>query len=237
MLPFKHKRMIYVLLFIFLSIIYSHQSYLDTLVAAWVYDPELGFALRNHFLLEKVFHKGGVLFVLLIGIVILLRMGHHSYLILKNTNNRLVEHQKKLMELIFVFISVLISVLLIKLLKNNTTLPCPWHVEGFGGNRDFQSITTLFSSEYRIGHCFPSGHASAGFSFLSLYFARALYAMPKFSHMLPGLALGSLFAITQELRGAHFLSHDLATILICLFIPCTLSFIIKTYVSRMEGQI
>jgi len=67
------------------------------------------------------------------------------------------------------------------------------------------------------GHCFPSGHASGGFALLALYFAAYLYARRPALFLLPGLLVGTVFALGQQARGAHFLSHDLWSLSFCWF--------------------
>jgi len=66
------------------------------------------------------------------------------------------------------------------------------------------------------GHCFPAGHASAAFAYLGGYFvfrraapgvARAWFAFA----LVTGLALG----LSQQMRGAHFMSHTLWTAWFC----------------------
>jgi len=37
--------------------------------------------------------------------------------------------------------------------------------------------------------------------------------------LLFGMALGLIYGIAQQLRGAHFLSHDLSTLAVCWFVP------------------
>jgi membrane-associated PAP2 superfamily phosphatase len=208
----------FVFLGLSLLIILFHDYQIDIFLMGMIFDEQHGFIYQDNFWFEKVFHKGGVLFVGAIGIGILARMGY----LLKDR----LKNKEKLLELGFLFCSVLISVTLIKYLKSITALPCPWNLEAFGGTRDFQPISTLFSKDYRIGYCFPSGHASAGYGFVALYFARALHRAPAKRDLLPGLSLGLIYGMTQQFRGAHFASHDLATILLCLWIPWVLSSII-----------
>ena len=66
------------------------------------------------------------------------------------------------------------------------------------------------------GHCFPAGHASAGFGFLGGWFALHRH-LPRLAGFwfLGALILGLTFGIAQQLRGAHFMSHTLWTAWIC----------------------
>jgi len=70
----------------------------------------------------------------------------------------------------------------------------------------------------RGGHCFPSGHASGGFALLALYFAAYPHVTKNaWRFLLPGILLGTSFGLAQQLRGAHFLSHDVWTAFLCWF--------------------
>ncbi|RYE95440.1 MAG: hypothetical protein EOO41_05650, partial [Methanobacteriota archaeon] len=64
--------------------------------------------------------------------------------------------------------------------------------------------------------CFPAGHASAGYAWVALYFcALALRPAWRMPALWMGIAAGLLFGIAQQLRGAHFLSHDLWSLAVC----------------------
>lgn len=68
-----------------------------------------------------------------------------------------------------------------------------------------------------FGHCFPSGHSSGGFALLAIYFAAFPYTRRPALFLLPGLVIGFIFALGQQARGGHFLSHDLWTLSLCWF--------------------
>lgn len=111
----------------------------------------------------------------------------------------------------FIVLAMVSSVAIVGALKSVSNVDCPWDLAGFGGTNP---LTGLFADRpdwLPRARCFPGAHASSGFSLWSFYFlwrdarprrARAALAMS----MLIGLA----FALGQEARGAHFLSHDLA---------------------------
>lgn len=119
--------------------------------------------------------------------------------------------------------STILSIATVAMFKQVTTLPCPWDVVAFGGPH----INQAFASNLPVGHCFPSGHASGGFALFSFYFAAKIARhqgifdlRPKNIKyfLIPGLVTGGIFGIAQQLRGAHFLSHDIASAAICWLI-------------------
>lgn len=110
----------------------------------------------------------------------------------------------------YLLMAVALSSGLVSLLKSWTHMDCPWDLERYGGLRPF--IGLFESRPVALGHaaCFPAGHASAGYAWLAIYFFM-LQVRPqwRWPATLSVLAVGLVFGITQQLRGAHFLSHDL----------------------------
>src|SRR5690606_20864867 len=72
---------------------------------------------------------------------------------------------------------------------------------------------------FRYGACFPAGHASAAYAWFGFYyFAREYMPRWKWWALTAVCALGAVFGAGQQLRGAHFLSHDIWTLGLCWFI-------------------
>ncbi len=112
--------------------------------------------------------------------------------------------------------SVLLSVALINLMKHASLTSCPWDLAEFGGAGTYLSHWAWGQADGGPGHCFPAGHASAAFAFFGGFFvlrpvtpraARWCFALV----MIAGLVLG----LSQQLRGAHFMSHTLWTAWLC----------------------
>jgi membrane-associated PAP2 superfamily phosphatase len=96
------------------------------------------------------------------------------------------------------------------LLKQTTHKDCPWSLERYGGDRPYVEFGVVPPAGDKPGHCFPGGHSSGAFAFFSLYFLAARRGSPRARRVLAGVLLtGLLFAATQWIRGAHFVSHDL----------------------------
>lgn len=92
------------------------------------------------------------------------------------------------------------------ILKSQSAHACPWSMtaslpHGF-----------LWVLKNENGHCFPGGHASTGFAFMTGYFVYRL-SQPKRAcfFLFSGLILGFAMGWAQMMRGAHFLSHNLWT--------------------------
>jgi membrane-associated PAP2 superfamily phosphatase len=98
------------------------------------------------------------------------------------------------------------------LLKQASTTSCPYELAIFGGHAAHVSHWHWRVLDGGPGHCFPSGHASAGFAFVAAYFAWRPHR-PALARALLGaaLALGLALGAAQVLRGAHYPSHVLYT--------------------------
>ncbi len=111
--------------------------------------------------------------------------------------------------LAYLLLAVALSSGLVSLLKSWTQMDCPWDLERYGGLRPF--IGLFQARPVALGHaaCFPAGHASAGYSWVAIYFfmllVRPQWRWPALATV---LLVGVVFGLTQQLRGAHFLSHD-----------------------------
>jgi len=165
-------------------------------------------ALRNDWLLKNVIHEGGRDLVTVVAIFCLFLLAG-SYL------NETLKPQRR--PLLFLVITLALSLAAIPVLKEITQVACPWSLERYGGNAPSLSvIDQIFLREG--GHCFPAGHASSGYAWLALYFCcRAWWPRWRYFALAGALSLGLVFGFAQQLRGAHFLSHDLWTLTICWF--------------------
>lgn len=110
-----------------------------------------------------------------------------------------------------VSVAVLVSTTLIAAWKAGSGVDCPWDLARYGGmqacHRGFGAVA---------GHCFPAGHAGAGYAWMALGVAgRGLGPRIERAGWAIGLGAGVLFGVAQQLRGAHFASHDIAAALVC----------------------
>lgn len=113
-------------------------------------------------------------------------------------------------------VSTLLATLVVAWIKSWSNVDCPWDLTRYGGARDYVGLLSPRPAGMPHAACFPAGHASAGYSWLALYFF-FLVTRPQWRWLglAVGIALGLLFGIVQQVRGAHFISHDLWTAAIC----------------------
>lgn len=113
-------------------------------------------------------------------------------------------------------VSALVALAVMALIKRVSTTSCPWDLAEFGGVARYVSHWALGITDGGGGHCFPAGHASAGFGFISGYFALR-YSHPRIARawLAAALIAGFALGLAQQMRGAHFMSHTLWTAILC----------------------
>lgn len=117
--------------------------------------------------------------------------------------------------LLYLLLATASSTLLVAWIKSWSNVDCPWDLARYGGTRAYAGLFGPRAADTR-GVCFPAGHASAGYAWLALYyFLRWVRPQWRVAGLVVGFGAGLLFGIAQQLRGAHFLSHDIAAATIC----------------------
>lgn len=116
----------------------------------------------------------------------------------------------------YVISSALLSVLLVSALKSISNIDCPWGLDLYGGDRPYLLLFETRPDSLANAKCFPAGHASGAYAWLGVFFL-AKYYFDRYQYTALSLVvtIGVIFGIAQQIRGAHFLSHDLWTIAIC----------------------
>jgi membrane-associated PAP2 superfamily phosphatase len=194
-------------------------SPLDFAVSSSFYLPGIGFVARHSFWLENVLHgyAKDVLTALAVGISVCWLLS----LLPNRLRPKLLPWRR---ELGYVVLAIALSTSVVVVLKPLTEVHCPWSLTQFGGQ---ESYTRLFEARVptdRPGRCWPSGHASTGFSLFALFFALR-DRKPRWGRvgLATALVLGVVFSFGRIAQGAHFLSHNIWTMLLDWLI-CVLSY-------------
>lgn len=118
--------------------------------------------------------------------------------------------------LIYTFVAAVSGPLVVGWLKDITHIYIPWDLTLFGGDKPHIRLFDSITIGAPVGHGFPGGHSSGGFSYLSLYFCLLIiHRQYRYYVLAIPMILGIVFSIDQEMRGAHFISHDLVSFAIC----------------------
>lgn len=164
--------------------------------------------LRDQWLFSEVLHHDGRVLSTVLAVILL------SALVVSALSRRFRPFLPGLGTTIGV---ILVSLGIVNGLKAMTDGSCPWDLSRYGGLLSLEAAN-VFNTIDGGGRCFPAGHASGGYVWVALYFLARLYS-PRWQTpaLVLGLTLGGIFGAAQQLRGAHFLSHDLWTLGICWF--------------------
>lgn len=118
--------------------------------------------------------------------------------------------------LLYLFIAAISGPLVVGWLKDVTHIYVPWDLTLFGGDKPHVRLFDTITIGAPVGHGFPGGHSSGGFAYLSLYFCLLIVNRKYLRYgLIVPLLLGSIFSIDQQIRGAHFISHDIISFSIC----------------------
>lgn len=203
------KRQVFLpLLVLGVAFVLLEWSGLDVWWSGHFYDAQAhAWPFKDNWLIQTVLHKGGRLFFFaLLGVIALLFL---SSWVLGGSN-------AARRSLAYLFVATGSAPAIILQLKNRTHIYCPWDLTFFGGERPYIRWFDPVSADLPIGHCFPAAHAGSGYAFVSLYFfCWAVCPRYRVQGLMLGLCLGMVNGVTQQMRGAHFVSHDIAALAIC----------------------
>jgi membrane-associated PAP2 superfamily phosphatase len=178
-------------------------------------------SLRDSWITRDLIHEDGRRFITVLAVALLL------FLFDSHFHPRLKPFRPGLW---YLLASTIVAALAINVLKGLTHVDCPWDLTRYGG--EFPYIKKFLPHTSTHGACFPAGHASAGYAWFGLYYFALMYA-PRWRWLLLAgvMAVGLLFGIGQQLRGAHFLSHDLWTLGLCWLSATAVYWVFAKYAS------
>ena len=189
--------------------ILAYGTSFDFGLASLLFDWQGGtWALQHHWLTETVLHHSvrTINEILVLGL-----LGYWVWLHV--VVRKRSENQRALGVLL---LSLVVSFASVAVLKRLLTMECPWDLLQFGGSSEFWGLFDTRPETMSPNQCFPAGHASIGFAWLALYYYwRELKPELATRGIVIGLTLGLLLGFVQQLRGAHFISHDIATAAVC----------------------
>jgi membrane-associated PAP2 superfamily phosphatase len=189
--------------FVILAIIFEYFQF-DIPIAKFWFELEGGltqWSLRHSWVLDNVLHVGGRHLVILISAIVL------GSMVLSFWKSSLQPFKKSL---VLLFLSVLSTVLLVRLGKDLSHVSCPWDLSMFGGSHDYLPTFAKLPIGSEFGVCFPGGHSSGGYAWVALYYFGYQHCpKQRWKGLMFGLVLGGIFSLSQQLRGAHFFSHGI----------------------------
>lgn len=204
---------------------------IDINLASYFYDTETqSFVYKNNWLTSDILHDGGKL--VSVGILLII-------VILLIVSFKLDKLKKYRRGFAYLVTSMATSVVIVGIGKILSHVHCPWDLALFGGDVQYIRTFSKLPANISTGRCFPAAHASAGYALISFYFFSLSYFRKyRFIALGIGLTTGILFGGAQQLRGAHFLSHDVWTLLICWYCAVFLYyfFFMKAGLNLSQGE-
>ncbi|MBX3621127.1 MAG: phosphatase PAP2 family protein [Rhizobacter sp.] len=221
MTPAHQRHLALVTFGLLLALVAWDASDLDMPLARLFGGPH-GFPLHESWLLTTALHNGGrmVSWALAMGLTLMV-WWPIGWLRQVRTSDR-----------VQLVVATLASVLVVSLLKSASTTSCPWDLSDFGGAAHHVSHWSWLQ-DGGAGHCFPAGHASSGFAFVSGYFALR-HVSARWARIWLALAVAAGFGLglAQQMRGAHFMSHTLWTGWLCWTVSFTLDSLLRWRAAR-----
>lgn len=168
-----------------------------------------GFSMRHAWLTESLMHRGGKFFY---GIVVVMLV--FNYFRPLTPTLRLERNAQR-----WWFLTMLLCIAAISLLKYLSKSSCPWDLAMFGGTAQHISHWNFVLGDGGPGRCFPSGHVSGAFALMAISFAvRPVSANLAKKVLIAVLLIGGILGAGQVVRGAHFVSHVFYSAWICWLI-------------------
>jgi membrane-associated PAP2 superfamily phosphatase len=188
--------------------ILSEYSGFDLWLAGHFYDATTQtWPYSSLFITTTILHTGAKNLLVLIALINLLAIPASWFI------PKLAPYRK---HLIYILVAGLTGTLLVSELKSLTHIYTPWDLALFNGEHPYIRLFDPVPPGAEVGYGFPGGHSSGGFAYLGLYFVLMVHHHPlrKYGLIIP-LVTGIILSLTQEIRGAHFLSHDMFSFVIC----------------------
>ncbi len=89
--------------------------------------------------------------------------------------------------------------------------------------------STAVPDGWQRGACFPAGHALSAFAYIGGYFAwRDVDRRIARAWLITVIMVGAWAGVSQQLRGAHFLSHTLWTAWLTWTISACIAWLVRS---------
>lgn len=132
--------------------------------------------------------------------------------------------------MLILLLSIVFVPLVVAGAKYFTNVYCPYQLNIYNGLYPFVRIIDSYPESFvqpKPGRCFPAGHATAGFCLYGVVFCFLTAAAEKSSDCLPAFCLAWRPGFYQMLRGQHFLSHTLFSMIASFAVIITIDWFVR----------
>lgn len=208
-----------------LLLIWDYSGF-DLAMAHWVGSAG-GFALESHWLWRKLLHDDVRLWPWALELYLLIGM----FLPLGSLKHLPLARRVQLA------LSTLAALLTVSTIKLHSHTSCPWDLQAFGGVATYVSHWAWGVRDGGTGGCFPAGHASAGFAFIGGFFAfRQVLPKTALRWLAGAMAVGFVFGLAQQVRGAHYMSHTFWTAWLCWTVAGGIDVAVSRWIARSRSR-
>lgn len=176
-------------------------SGLDRVVTELSYDVSLArFPAHDSYWLELLGHRVAKIAIWVVAL---------ATLAAAFATERIRQNPHEQRAIVLAVLAMALGPMMVLALKHTTGHHCPWDLRAYGGFADLNHEWFVASAD--AGRCFPSGHASAGFALISLYFLGRVIDRPRVARfgLIAAIVFGTAFSAVRVAQGAHFVSHNL----------------------------
>ena len=212
-------------IFLWLILAFEHYTDWDTEIADLFYDrPHNGWLIppELHRHLDIFFYSGIKKVLMLIGIFCFVRL----LASIKYSGLRASNHHFLILLLSIIFVPLVVAGA-----KYFTNVYCPYQLDIYNGAYPFVRIIDAYPADFiqpKPGRCFPAGHATAGFALMALF-----YCFKSRRNRYLGLSLGIIAGwvagIYQMMRGQHFLSHTMFSMVASFMVIMIINAVVRRY--------
>ena len=219
-----HKSLLPAILLLTLSTIFFEWSNVDILVQDYFYSFESKTWLvdQNEPVSRMIFYSGAKKVLGAFGVLLLIAF------IISFKKTALAKYRRQFLLIPLALIFVPSTVAMIKSVSNTC---CPWDLQRYGSNRPYVKLFESYPADFvqeSPEKCFPAGHPSGGFALMILFFVFKS-KKARWQGALSAVTLGWIMAIYQMLKGAHFFSHAIFSMIIAWIIILLIVTVVNYY--------
>lgn len=199
-------------LLLMLTLTVFESTSLDLLVQDRLYDPVRGWSInRNAPLPKLIFYDGPKIGIGVIGAFLVLCLAVPA-----SKAARLPLSRK---EAAFLLVCLGVVPFTAGVLKDTTGVFGPWKIARYGGEQPYRNLLESIPhvAGQERGRGFPAAHCSGAFALMGLYFVGKGRSARRLG-LACGLVAGWIVGVYQILKGAHYLSHTIVTMLLAWLI-------------------
>jgi len=187
---------------------------LDFYFADMIYSIDNEWTYTESWFFSTLLHNFAKKIIILMYLILII---HTIYLSKTQKQNKTIRPK------LILILAIISGTATVSILKLFFDVDCPWDLIKYGGEKPFYKLFNYDSQYLPSSRCFPAAHASVGFTLIAIYFyCREHFHQYKNHAFMLAMITGFIFGFAQQVRGAHFLSHTIWSLIICIIVNCVI---------------